>query len=48
MEANCTTVYMFIVSPLAGRDFASLLSTHPLIEKRIDALMGFSNLAWWI
>ncbi|MDP6712784.1 MAG: zinc metalloprotease HtpX [Nitrospinaceae bacterium] len=42
MEAEPATAHMFIVSPLAGKDFASLFSTHPPIEKRISALMSLS------
>lgn len=42
MDAEPATAHMFIVSPLAGKDFASLFSTHPPIEKRISALMELS------
>lgn len=42
MEAEPATAHMFIVSPLAGKDFASLFSTHPPIEKRIATLMALS------
>ncbi len=42
MEAEPATAHMFIVSPLTGKDFASLFSTHPPIEKRISALMELS------
>lgn len=38
MEANPATAHMFIVSPLSGQSFASLFSTHPPIEKRIERL----------
>ncbi|MZH02052.1 MAG: zinc metalloprotease HtpX [Nitrospinae bacterium] len=42
MEAEPATAHMFIVSPLAGKDFASLFSTHPPIDKRIATLMALS------
>jgi len=38
MKANPATAHMFIVSPLSGKDFASLFSTHPPMEKRIAEL----------
>lgn len=40
MEAEPATAHMFIVSPLAGKGFSSLFSTHPPMEKRIAALMA--------
>ena len=40
MNAEPATAHMFIVSPLSGKDFASLFSTHPPMEKRIEALMA--------
>ena len=36
--ANPSTAHMFIVSPLAGGGLANLFSTHPPVEKRIEAL----------
>jgi Zn-dependent protease with chaperone function len=30
---------MFIVSPLTGKGFSSLFSTHPPTQARVDALM---------
>lgn len=39
MEANQATAHMFILSPLSGRGFASLFSTHPPTQARVDALM---------
>ncbi|MBI4666976.1 MAG: zinc metalloprotease HtpX [Nitrospinae bacterium] len=38
MNAEPATAHMFIVSPLTGSDFASLFSTHPPVEKRVEAL----------
>lgn len=37
-EANPATAHMFIVSPLSGRSFASLFSTHPPMAERIARL----------
>jgi len=39
MDANQATAHMFILSPLSGRGFASLFSTHPSTQDRVDALM---------
>ncbi len=39
MDANQATAHMFIVSPLTGGGFASLFSTHPPTQARVDALM---------
>ena len=40
MEANQATAHMFIMSPLAGHGgFATLFSTHPPTQARVDALM---------
>jgi heat shock protein HtpX len=38
MQANPATAHMFIVSPLSGGGIASLFSTHPPMEKRIEKL----------
>ena len=43
MNAEPATAHMFIVSPLTGKDFASLFSTHPPTEKRIAALMALTG-----
>lgn len=40
MKAEPATAHMFIVSPLSGKDMASLFSTHPPVQKRIDALLA--------
>lgn len=39
MEANQATAHMFILSPLSGGGFASLFSTHPPTQARVEALM---------
>ena len=40
MDANQATAHMFIRSPLSGRrGFATLFSTHPSTQDRVDALM---------
>jgi len=38
MEASQQTAHMFIVSPLTGKSFANLFSTHPPIEQRVERL----------
>ena len=38
LQANPATAHMFIVSPLRGRGFTSLFSTHPPMEKRVSRL----------
>ena len=40
MDATPATAHMFIVSPLTGQDMANLFSTHPPVEKRVEALMS--------
>ena len=40
MAANPSTAHMFIVNPIAGRNFANLFSTHPPMEERIARLRG--------
>ncbi|QPJ64678.1 MAG: zinc metalloprotease HtpX [Candidatus Nitrohelix vancouverensis] len=42
-NAEPATAHMFIVSPLAGVDFASLFSTHPPIEKRVAKLQSLNT-----
>jgi heat shock protein HtpX len=39
MDANQATAHMFILSPLSGKGFTSLFSTHPATQDRVDALM---------
>jgi heat shock protein HtpX len=39
MDANQATAHMFILSPLSGKGFSSLFSTHPSTQDRVDALM---------
>ena len=41
-EASPNTAHMFIVSPLSGKSFVSLVSTHPPLEKRIERLRGMT------
>lgn len=43
MDANPATAHMFIVSPLSGKSFTSLFSTHPPMEKRIAELRNMSS-----
>ncbi len=38
MDANPSTAHIFTVSPLSGRSFMTLFSTHPPIEERIARL----------
>ncbi|HET7872610.1 MAG TPA: M48 family metalloprotease, partial [Terriglobales bacterium] len=40
LVASPSTAHLFIVQPLVGVDFASLFSTHPPIDKRIQRLTG--------
>lgn len=40
MDANPSTAHLFIVNPLTGGGIASLFSTHPPIEKRIERLVS--------
>ena len=41
LVASPTSAHLFIVQPLlSGQTFASLFSTHPPIEKRIERLIG--------
>lgn len=39
MDANQATAHMFILSPLSGKGFTALFSTHPSTQDRVDALM---------
>jgi len=38
--ASPSTAHLFIVQPMIGMDFASLFSTHPPVQKRIERLTG--------
>ena len=38
MQATPATAHMFIVSPLSGKGFANLFSTHPPMEERVARL----------
>lgn len=38
MDATPATAHMFIVSPLSGKGFANLFSTHPPMEERVARL----------
>ena len=44
MQASPSSAHLFIVQPLlSGETFASLFSTHPPIQKRIERLIGRSS-----
>jgi len=43
MNANPSSAHMFIVSPLNGKSFAKLFSTHPPIEERIKRLQEIAS-----
>jgi heat shock protein HtpX len=38
LQANPATAHIFIVNPLSSQGFASLFSTHPPVQQRIDKL----------
>jgi heat shock protein HtpX len=40
MEASPSTAHMFIMHPFTGSSLASLFSTHPPTQKRIERLLG--------
>lgn len=40
LDASPATAHMFIVSPLSGRSFAGLFSTHPPTDERVRRLLG--------
>jgi heat shock protein HtpX len=39
LKTEPATAHMFIVNPLSARGMASLFSTHPPMEARIERLM---------
>ncbi len=43
LEARPETAHMFIVSPLSGRSFLNLFSTHPPIEERVARLRAMAR-----
>lgn len=43
MQVNPATAQMYIVNPLSGGSFASLFSTHPPIEERINRLLAMKS-----
>ncbi len=45
MDASPATAHMFIMSPLAGGGMASLFSTHPPVEKRIERLLSMRGIS---
>jgi heat shock protein HtpX len=45
LAADASTAHMFIIAPLlSGQSFASLFSTHPPVQKRIERLIGRPSL----
>ncbi|HEX6118537.1 MAG TPA: zinc metalloprotease HtpX [Dongiaceae bacterium] len=42
-EANPATAHLFIINPLHGRGAASLFSTHPSTQERIDRLLAMES-----
>lgn len=45
LEASPATAHMFIMSPLSGKGMASLFSTHPPVEKRVERLHAMRGVA---
>jgi heat shock protein HtpX len=43
LDANPATAHMFIIKPFSGAGFASLFSTHPPTERRVQALMQLTR-----
>ena len=43
LQANPATAHIFIVSPLSSQSFASLFSTHPPVQKRIEKLYDLAK-----
>jgi heat shock protein HtpX len=43
MDVSPAAAHMFIVSPLSGRSFASLFSTHPPINERVSRLRAMQH-----
>jgi heat shock protein HtpX len=43
LKTNPASAHMFIVNPLTKRNFASLFSTHPPVEERIEKLEQYSR-----
>jgi heat shock protein HtpX len=44
LDANPATAHMFIIKPFSGAGLASLFSTHPPTEQRVQALMALTRL----
>ena len=44
LDANPATAHMFIIKPFSGAGLASLFSTHPPTEQRVQALMQLPRL----
>lgn len=42
-RTSAATAHLFIANPLSGRTLAAMFSTHPPVEKRIDALRRMSG-----
>jgi heat shock protein HtpX len=43
LDANPATAHMFIIKPFSGASLASLFSTHPSTESRVQALMSLER-----
>ncbi len=42
-NANPATAHLFIINPLSGRDLMNLFSTHPPVERRVEALQKLAR-----
>lgn len=43
LEANPATAHLFIVNPLTAKGMATLFSTHPPVERRVEILRGLAR-----
>lgn len=46
MEVSPAAAHMFIINPLSGRSLASLFSTHPSVDSRVQRLYELSGIAY--